>query len=80
MRVIVKKRGNNVSVRIPSVIMRAAHLRLNQVVDVREEAGRIIIEPVPQPEFDLESLVAEITDQNLHQEVDFGTPVGNEAW
>jgi len=48
----------------------AAHLGLNQMVDVREEAGRIIIEPVQQPEFDLASLVAGITDQNLHEEIE----------
>jgi antitoxin MazE len=60
--------------------MRAARLVENQVVDMREESGRIIIEPVREAEFDLESLVAGITSQNLHEEVDFGVPVGKEVW
>jgi len=38
-------------------------------VDVRADNGLIIIEPVQQPEFDLESLIAGITSQNLHEEV-----------
>lgn len=46
MKVIVKKWGNSASVRIPAAVMEAAHLRLDQPVDVREEAGRVVIEPV----------------------------------
>lgn len=79
MRVSIKKWGNSASVRIPAEIMRAAHLVENQIVDMREEGGRVIIEPIRQPEFDLESLVARITTQNLHGETNFGTPVGKEV-
>ena len=78
MRVTVKKWGNSASVRIPSSIMEAAHVRLDQQVDVREERGRIIIEPVRVPAFDLASLVAGITDENRHAEIESGGPVGNE--
>ena len=80
MRVSVKKWGNSASVRIPAVIMQAAHLNLDQVVDVREEAGRIIIEPVARPEFDLDELLDAITPKNQHSAVDFGRPVGKEIW
>lgn len=78
MRVTVKKWGNSASVRIPAPIMDAAKLRLDQPVDVREERGRIIIEPVRTPVVDLDVLVAAITDENRHGEIDFGAPVGNE--
>jgi len=78
MRVTVKKWGNSASVRIPSPIMEAAHVRLDQQVDIREERGRIIIEPVHVPAFDLANLVAAITDENRHSEIETGGPVGNE--
>jgi len=78
MRVTVKKWGNSASVRIPSPIMEAAHVRLDQQVDIREERGRIIIEPVRVPAFDLANLVAAITDENRHSEIETGGPVGNE--
>ena len=52
MRVTVKKWGNSASVRIPAAIMAAAKLRLEQPVDVREDKGRIIIEPIRPPKFD----------------------------
>lgn len=79
MRVLVKKWGNSASVRIPAAIMEAAHLELDAQVDVREEGGRIVIEPVRQSEYQLEELLAGITPENIHDEVDFGAPVGKEA-
>ena len=50
---------------------------LNQAVEVRVEAGRIVIEAV-QGGYDLDALLANITPENRHQETDFGVPVGRE--
>jgi antitoxin MazE len=80
MKVIVKKWGNSASVRIPAAIMAAAALSLDQAVDVREEAGRIVIEPIREETFDLDTLVAGITDENRHDAVDTGAPRGREFW
>jgi antitoxin MazE len=79
MRTIVKKWGNSASVRIPAAIMEAAHLKLDQTVDIREEGGCIVIEPVRPGAYDLAQLLAGITPANLHAEVDLGGPVGKEA-
>jgi antitoxin MazE len=79
MRTVVKKWGNSASVRIPAAVMQAAHLDLDDAVDVREESGRIVIEPAQRKEYDLAELVKGITRENLHDEVDFGKPVGKEA-
>ncbi|OGQ98115.1 MAG: PbsX family transcriptional regulator [Deltaproteobacteria bacterium RIFOXYD12_FULL_57_12] len=78
MRVIVKKWGNSASVRIPAVIMAAAHLSLEDPIDIREEGGRIVIEPIRTNECDLDQLLAGITPENLHSEINFGTPTGKE--
>lgn len=80
MRVTVKKWGNSASVRIPAAVMEAARLTLDQSVDIREEGGRVVIEPVRPPACDLDSLLAGITAENMHSAVDFGTPVGQEAF
>ena len=80
MRAVVKKWGNSASVRIPATVLQAAKLRLDDSVDVREESGRIVIEPVPRKEYTLSELLKGITPENLHEEVDFGRPVGKEAW
>ena len=80
MKARVKKWGNSASVRIPSAVLQAAKLRVEDSVDVREESGRIIIEPSPRKEYNLSELLKRITPENLHEEVNFGKPVGNEAW
>jgi antitoxin MazE len=71
MEVIVKKWGNSAAVRIPAAILEAAHLELEQLVDVREEQGRIIIEPKRRKKYDLTELVRGITRKNQHEPVDF---------
>ena len=80
LKVIVKKWGNSASVRIPASVMAAAALTLDQAVDVREEAGRIVIEPLRDETFDLDDLVAGITDENRHDPVETGSAVGREFW
>jgi antitoxin MazE len=80
MRATVRKWGNSASVRIPTAVLRAANLSLDDPVDIREESGRIVIEPQRRNEYDLAELVKGITSANLHEEVDFGDTVGREAW
>jgi antitoxin MazE len=62
---------------MPIAVMEEARLSIDQVVDLRVEKGRIIIEPVPA--IDLDALLAGVTDDNLHDEVNAGPPVGREA-
>jgi len=78
MRVLVKKWGNSASVRIPASVMQAVRLQLDDAVDVREEGGRIVIEPLRAPAYDLAQLLEGITPANLHSEVSFGAAVGRE--
>ncbi len=80
MKLTVRKWGNSASVRLPAPLMAAAHLSLDQMVDVREDGGRIIIEPIRETPIDLADLVAGITDDNQHSEITFGAPAGNEVW
>lgn len=80
MRAVVKKWGNSASVRIPVAVLQAAHLDMDELVDVREESGCIVIEPVRRKEYNLAELVNRITRENLHAEVAFGGRAGKEAW
>ncbi len=80
MRVMVKKWGNSASVRIPSSIMKAAHLEIDQEVDIREEGGVVIVAPIHHIKYDLDELIAGITEDNKHDMISFGEPVGKEIW
>jgi antitoxin MazE len=79
MRAIVKKWGNSAAVRIPSGIMNAARLSVNEEVDVREQGGHIVIKPIRPGKVELIRLLDGITAENLHDGVDFGEPVGRES-
>ena len=80
MKVLVKKWGNSAAVRIPASVMEAAHLNLGQSVGIKEEHGRIVIEPDRSGVFLLEDLLGGITSANLHHPVDTGRAVGREIW
>jgi antitoxin MazE len=80
MRARVKKWGNSASVRIPAAVLKAAGLNLNEPIDVREESGVIVIEPLRHREYSLKELVDQIKPANLHEEIDLGARVGKEVW
>ena len=80
MQGVIRKWGNSAAVRIPSSVLEAARVRLDQQVDVREEDGRIVIAPVAPARYELAALVGGITDENRHDPVDMGAPVGREVW
>ena len=80
MKTTVKKWGNSAAVRIPASVMQAMRLGLDEVVEVREEGGRIVIEPVQAKTYELDALLQGITSKNLPAPVDFGVPQGKEGW
>jgi len=49
-------------------------------VDLSLVDGKVVIVPVSEPSPTLEELVAGITEENRHAEVDTGPAIGNEAW
>ncbi len=65
VRVRIKKWGNSAAVRIPASVMKATALSIDQIVEVREDGGRIIMEPLETPAYDLDRLL----DQNENRDV-----------
>ncbi len=80
MKTTVKKWGNTAAVRIPASVMEAMHLNRDEVVEVREEKGKIVIEPERQKTYALDDLLKGITSKNRHAGVDFRPPEGKEVW
>ena len=72
----VQKWGNSLAVRLPSQIIKQAELAQDATVNISIEDHRIVIEPAMK--FELKDMLAKITKANLHNEVDFGGPVGKE--
>ncbi len=80
MKTRVKKWGNSLALRIPKSFANEVGLQKETSVDVSLADGRLIITPVAKPKPALNELLAKITKDNLHHEVDTGSPVGNELW
>jgi len=49
------------------------------LVAVSIKEGKLLLEPI-KPSYSLEELLAEVTTDNVHHEVETGSAVGNEAW
>ncbi len=58
--------------------MKAAFLNVDDTVNIAVEDGRIVIIPVKAKEYSLDALLAGITPENVHEKVNFGSPVGKE--
>lgn len=80
MRVQIKKWGNSASVRIPATLMASAALRFDQTVEVTEEDGRIIIQPIVSPPLELDRMIDAMDPDTFPEDADFGPPRGREAW
>jgi len=80
MRVKIRKWGNSASVRIPASVMVAAALRIGQSVDIKEEGGRIIVEPITAPVYHLDQLLDRMKPETFYTEVKFGPPAAQEIW
>jgi antitoxin MazE len=77
MKVELAKWGNSAALRVPSGAVQDAGWHIGQVLDLRAEGHRIVIEPAPES---LEELVSRITPQNCHAFLLEDEPRGNEVW
>lgn len=80
METSVKRWGNSLAVRIPKVLAQEVGLYEDSPVELSLEEGRLIVVPVVEPRYELETLLDQVTPQNVHREVDSGEAMGGEAW
>ena len=79
MRARVQKWGNSLGLRIPKPFAEETRLMENGEVELTVVRGKLVVEAVA-PSMTLAGLLREITDENIHGEVDTGGPVGREEW
>jgi antitoxin MazE len=79
MIVQLAKWGNSLAVRIPAAYAKAIGAADKGKVELSVERGKLVLNPVLEvPEYSLEALVAGITEDNRHEEVETGLAVGAE--
>ena len=80
MHVRVRKWGNSLAVRIPKPLAEDVEVKEGTVLNLAVSKGRVVATPVQKKKISLKQLLAKVNKRNLHEEVDFGSPVGREAW
>ena len=80
MQTKIQKWGNSLALRIPKPFALEVGLDQNSIVEVSVFDGKLLLEPVTAPEYTLDQLLEQITETNLHSEVDTEPAVGNEVW
>lgn len=80
MLATVSKWGNSRALRIPKELALESGLDFGSKVELILEDGELRIVPVKEPRYTLEELVAQITPENRHGEIDIGPAVGKEVW
>ncbi|MDR1997720.1 MAG: AbrB/MazE/SpoVT family DNA-binding domain-containing protein [Candidatus Margulisbacteria bacterium] len=78
MEAVIKKWGNSLGVRIPSLMAKELALQDGSFVEIQDKGRAIIIKP--KNAFRLTELLSLVNKNNLHGEIEAGGPVGREAW
>ena len=76
----IKQWGNNLGVRLPVAVARAAHLHVDQRVRISVEDGTIVIRPVEDVSLTLEQRLARLDPARHGGEVMQCQAVGAERW
>ena len=80
MKTRVQKWGNSLALRIPKPFATEIGLRRNSSVEVSLVEGRLVIVPVVDPALTLKHLLAQVNEDNLHDEIETDPAVGREVW
>jgi len=78
----IQKWGNSQGLRLAKNLLADAHLGVGDEVDIKVKDGLMIVTPAKKirGQIRLKDLVARIPEDYQTEEIDWGDPVGKEAW
>lgn len=78
----IQKWGNSQGLRLPRQLIEEARIAVGDEVEITLRDGQIVISPVPRARgrHSLQELVSRIPKNAKPGELDWGGPVGQEAW
>jgi antitoxin MazE len=80
MQARIQKWGNSLALRIPKAFAVEAQLEEDALVDIALVEGQIVVKPVAVQTWTLDELLAGISQNNIHHEIETGPHVGKELW
>lgn len=75
----LQKWGNSIGVRLSKEVVKKVGFKDGKSVSVKTIGKSVIITPFKKEET-LDDLLSKVTPLNIHEEIDWGPPVGNEIW
>ena len=72
METRIGKWGNSLAIRIPQSVAARVGITLNAAVELTPRGGQIVVSLVRPPGTELDDLLARVTEDNLHGEVETG--------
>lgn len=78
MQTIIQKWGNSLAIRIPKSFASQTKINKGTKVDLLIKNNQLVISPIIKDKYSLDAFLSEITESNIHDEVDFGEPIGKE--
>lgn len=76
----IKQWGNNLGVRLPAAVAKAAHLKVDQRVLITVENGAVVIRPEGDSELSLAERLAQFDPLKHGGESMADEPIGVEQW
>ncbi len=80
IQVRITKTEHGLAVPIPEEMLSSVGFKKGDTVNIYVRNGKIEVTDLSRPHYDVEELVAQITDENLPEFIDYGPPVGREIW
>jgi antitoxin MazE len=77
---IVSKWGNSLGLRLPKEISSSMNITNGSKVNISLKKSKIEISLIEPENLNLDLMLSEINQNNIHGETTTGLPIGNEAW
>ena len=72
--------GNSLALRIPQSVAASMGITVNAAVELTPRGEQLVVSVLNRSPAELDDLLARVTEDNLHGEVETGPSVGGEAW
>ena len=80
METRIGKWGNSLALRIPQSVAAGMGITVNAAVELTPRGEQLVVSVLNRSPAELDDLLARVTEDNLHGEVETGPSVGGEAW
>ena len=74
----IQKWGNSLALRIPKSFAEAINVKAGTNINLKLEKNKLVIIKGSRQNYKLDELLSNISDKNIHKEIDYGKPTGKE--